>query len=110
MFVPDTPATLVAKATEIAYPFATMGRLSLRFGPWSENMPIFEYKCRRCGHVTSFLEKPGTKGPHKCEQCGSSETDKTLSVFAAQTGASSDSGSRCASAATCPSGTCPLKR
>jgi len=72
-------------------------------------MPIFEYKCRHCGHVTSFLEKAGTKGSHKCEQCGSSETDKVLSVFAARAGATSASDSRCANADTCPSGTCPLK-
>ena len=65
-------------------------------------MPIFEYRCLKCGHVSSFLEKAGTKGPHLCEKCGSGEVKKILSTFAARSSDSSSSGS------SCPTGTCPL--
>lgn len=64
-------------------------------------MPIFEYQCSKCGHVTSFLEK-ATDGriPHTCEKCGSNETEKIFSTFAARSGKASSS--------SCPTGTCPL--
>ena len=73
-------------------------------------MPIFEYKCRQCGHVTGFLEKAGAKGSHKCEKCGSAKTDKAFSTFAAQIGPSKGAPTACAHAGSCSSGTCPLSR
>ncbi len=69
-------------------------------------MPIFEYRCKKCGHVTSFLEKPGSRQSHGCEKCGSKATEKMFSTFSAKSGASS-SASSCATG-TCPTGTCPL--
>ena len=65
-------------------------------------MPIFEYRCDKCGHVTSFLEKANARGAHACEKCGSENTEKVFSTFAAKAGGSSSSG------ASCPTGTCPL--
>jgi len=65
-------------------------------------MPVFEYRCKKCGHVSSFLEKAGSKGPHVCEKCGSRNTEKLFSTFAAKSNDSSSSG------ASCPTGTCPL--
>ena len=65
-------------------------------------MPIFEYRCKKCNHVTTFLEKAGTEGPHVCEQCGSKNTEKLFSTFAVEMGSSSSSSS------SCPTGTCPL--
>ena len=65
-------------------------------------MPIFEYECSKCGHVTSFLEKPNARRPHTCEKCGSNDTEKVFSTFAAKSGTSSCSSS------SCPTGTCPL--
>jgi len=65
-------------------------------------MPLFEYRCKKCGHVTSFLEKAGSKGGHACEKCGSKETGKIFSTFATKTGGKSEGGS------SCPTGTCPL--
>jgi len=44
-------------------------------------MPIFEYKCRDCGHLTEVLERPGAKEKHACEKCGSRQMKKVLSVF-----------------------------
>ena len=64
-------------------------------------MPIFEYRCKKCGHVTSFLEKAGNKKFHACEKCGFKGTEKIFSTFAAKSGGSS-------SGSSCPTGTCPL--
>ena len=64
-------------------------------------MPIFEYQCTKCGHVTAFLEKPDSRGAHRCEACGSKRTEKIFSTFTAKSGTSSSGGS-------CPTGTCPL--
>ena len=44
-------------------------------------MPIFEYECEQCGHVTEVLERPGAKGPHTCEKCGAQEMTKLFSSF-----------------------------
>ena len=60
-------------------------------------MPVFEYRCKKCGHVSSFLEKSGSKKTHACEKCSSKDTEKIFSTFAAKSGSSS-----------CPTGTCPL--
>jgi len=65
-------------------------------------MPIYEYRCKDCGHVTAFLEKLGAKKRHACEKCGSPRTTKMLSTFAAHAGPSSSSDS------SCPTGTCSL--
>jgi len=50
-------------------------------------MPIFEYKCRDCGHKFEVLVYSGdTK--ITCEKCGSENSDKLMSCFA---GAGKDS-------------------
>jgi putative FmdB family regulatory protein len=66
-------------------------------------MPLFEYRCNECGHVTEFLEKADAKAEHQCEQCGSMSTDKLLSAFAVKKGESHKT-----SGPSCPTGICPL--
>jgi len=66
-------------------------------------MPVFEYRCKECGHVTEFLEKADTKGKHECGQCSSPRTEKIFSGFAVKEGESSGS-----TRSSCPTGTCPL--
>ncbi|MGC9454321.1 MAG: FmdB family zinc ribbon protein [Phycisphaerae bacterium] len=66
-------------------------------------MPIFEYRCRECGHVTSFLEKADSRRKHPCEKCGSTKTEKAFSTFSANTHGSTGS-----SGGSCPTGTCPF--
>ena len=55
-------------------------------------MPIYEYKCRTCGRRFEMLRS--MRDGHavaECPACGSGETNRLLSVFAAQTaGAESD--------------------
>ena len=64
-------------------------------------MPIFQYKCKKCGHVMDFLESSSKKVEHKCEKCGSSDMQKQLSSFSCgQSSNGSDS--------SCPTGTCPF--
>ena len=41
-------------------------------------MPLFDYRCKECGHVTEFLERADTKVEHLCEQCGSKKTEKIV--------------------------------
>lgn len=65
-------------------------------------MPIFEYKCKKCGHKTEFLEKGNRKKKHVCEKCGSNDLQKLFSTFSA--GSSLTSGSP----DSCPTGTCPF--
>lgn len=71
-------------------------------------MPIFEYKCDKCGEV---FEKLVSKSDAKveCEKCGSKKVDKQLSAFSASVkegGGNSCSVSDCASC--CPGGSCGL--
>ncbi len=70
-------------------------------------MPIFEYKCDECGHVTEFLEAAGKRGPHPCEKCASTRTQKQFSTFAAQ---AAPEAAAPACGQTCKSGSCPYAR
>jgi putative FmdB family regulatory protein len=65
-------------------------------------MPIFEYKCNKCGHTMEFLEKTQTPRKHTCERCNSSDVQKLLSGFAV--GRSKTMNQACKS---CLSGPCP---
>ena len=46
-------------------------------------MPIYEYKCAKCGAVTSFFEKLDEHHwlNRKCKKCGSRKTRKIMSSF-----------------------------
>lgn len=61
-------------------------------------MPLFEYECKDCGHISTFLEKADTKGVHKCEECGKFRLEKTLSTFSARVTGNVNK---------CPTGGCP---
>lgn len=45
-------------------------------------MPIFEYKCVKCGKVSEFLEMAGSAVEKVCRYCGSRELNKQFSTFA----------------------------
>lgn len=65
-------------------------------------MPIFEYKCKKCGQKTEFLEKADSSKKHICEKCGGNDMQRLFSTFSAVSSLKS-SGSD-----SCPTGTCPL--
>ncbi|MFW6164003.1 MAG: FmdB family zinc ribbon protein [Planctomycetota bacterium] len=44
-------------------------------------MPIYEYKCTECEHVTEVLERPGKPSRPTCRQCGSRRLEKVFSAF-----------------------------
>jgi putative FmdB family regulatory protein len=44
-------------------------------------MPLFEFECRECHHVSEVLVR-GANEPIACEVCGSPKVDKTLSRIA----------------------------
>lgn len=46
-------------------------------------MPIYEYRCRACGKLTSvFTRAQNTEKRVTCEHCGSGETSRAISSFA----------------------------
>ncbi|MFG0249984.1 MAG: zinc ribbon domain-containing protein [Phycisphaeraceae bacterium JB051] len=50
-------------------------------------MPIYEYKCQKCGHVTEQLRSmSAADDATACEECQSKETQRVQSVFAANSG------------------------
>ena len=74
-----------------------------------KGMPLFEYRCKECGHVTEFLEKADSRGRHACDACGSARTEKIFSTFSAQSAqptACADGQCPAGDCATCPGGLC----
>jgi putative FmdB family regulatory protein len=76
------------------------------------DMPIFEYKCQDCGHVTEVLQKSRKSTKQTCEKCDGSNMKRLLSGFAVGQGKSSaptcDSCASLPSCGGCPGGTCSL--
>ena len=47
------------------------------------SVPIYEYKCRKCGRLTSvFLRNAGSAAATRCKACGSRSLERTMSAFA----------------------------
>ncbi|MCK6457911.1 MAG: zinc ribbon domain-containing protein [Phycisphaerae bacterium] len=48
-------------------------------------MPVFEYRCRKCGHdFEELVRRAGESVP--CPECGAKDVERRLSVFAARQG------------------------
>lgn len=45
-------------------------------------MPIYEYRCGRCGHQDDFLEKVGAPSLRKCPSCGRRSFRRLVSLSA----------------------------
>ena len=43
-------------------------------------MPIYEYRCKQCGHQEEFLQKASEPGLSKCPACGKATFQKLLSA------------------------------
>ena len=75
-------------------------------------MPVYEYKCRDCGHTSEALRPMrDADAAMACEDCGSGKTKRIHSVFAAATQeadrpAPTGDCSQCCSA----DGSCPYKQ
>jgi len=57
-------------------------------------MPIYEYRCRKCGKVFEKFQKISEGGDHlTCPSCGGKKPEKLLSSFSSSK--ESDSSSSC---------------
>lgn len=46
-------------------------------------MPIYEYRCRKCGRLTSVFQKTvGSAASIRCKGCGSRQVERAISGFA----------------------------
>jgi putative FmdB family regulatory protein len=43
-------------------------------------MPLFDFKCRNCGHTSEFFIQNMADINLKCESCGSHDLEKMLSI------------------------------
>lgn len=79
-------------------------------------MPIYEYKCRKCGYSFERLAKNSSDHPGNCPECGETEPKKLFSSFAPTSGETSSSGSACGldspcgmgADSPCAGGNCPF--
>lgn len=55
-------------------------------------MPLYEYRCDKCGRVSEFLEPVNAQREHVCEHCGSRKMHKELSACAVSPASSGGSG------------------
>ncbi|MCD4716597.1 MAG: zinc ribbon domain-containing protein [Desulfobacterales bacterium] len=69
-------------------------------------MPIYEFKCKKCGNVFEFLcFRSSDEDTATCPSCGGNKTEKLLSKFSsASSGSSSGLGSSLGSPSCSPSG------
>ena len=52
-------------------------------GSARSSVPIYEYKCRKCGRLTSvFLRSAGSSADKRCKACGSRSLERAMSAFA----------------------------
>jgi putative FmdB family regulatory protein len=53
-------------------------------------MPIYEYRCRKCGEVFEKIQKINEGGEHlTCPSCGGKKPEKVLSCFSSSKGTDS---------------------
>jgi putative FmdB family regulatory protein len=50
-------------------------------------MPLFEFRCRTCGHCFEMLVFATTRSPVVCPSCDASDLEKLYSVFGVGGGA-----------------------
>jgi putative FmdB family regulatory protein len=56
-------------------------------------MPIYEYRCEKCGSRFDVLQRVGEDGKHlRCPQCGHEKVEKQFSAFATSGGSLNVSG------------------
>jgi putative FmdB family regulatory protein len=67
-------------------------------------MPLYEYRCRECGHRFEILQRLGQGADGlECPHCGAPGVEKQYSTFAASTSGGSSRESACG-AGGCGSG------
>ncbi|MBN1556828.1 MAG: zinc ribbon domain-containing protein [Lentisphaerae bacterium] len=69
-------------------------------------MPIYEYRCKKCGHTFEHLARTLADGAKTCPKCGARNPVKQISTFNASVAEGPGAGA--CSTGTCPTGTCPF--
>ena len=70
-------------------------------------MPIYEYLCKDCGVRFEILRSiKEADSPVPCKSCQSGHTQRTLSVFFAQSGSQIVAGGSSGGCSGCTSGSC----
>ncbi|MHC4592716.1 MAG: FmdB family zinc ribbon protein [Planctomycetota bacterium] len=69
-------------------------------------MPLLEYRCRDCGHVTEVLVKADAGNTPACEECEGENTERVLSPFSARIAPEASPSAGCSS---CPDDSCPMR-
>jgi putative FmdB family regulatory protein len=76
-------------------------------------MPLYEYRCSKCGSVSEHLLRSSADTPKACPKCGGHGLEKQFSSFSASAGSSPEMPS-CASGGCdpggCASGSCPFSQ
>jgi putative FmdB family regulatory protein len=63
-------------------------------------MPIYEYRCRKCGEDFEFLVRMSDKQKTiACPKCRSTRTQRLMSAFAGKIGNTAGAGASCGSCA-----------
>ena len=45
-------------------------------------MPLYEYSCKKCGHIFEKLKEPGSnEGQVLCPKCGEKHSKRVYSIF-----------------------------
>lgn len=70
-------------------------------------MPLYEYKCKKCGHAFEALVVNSSAKP-KCIKCGAASVEKQLSTFSTSSGSALPCDSGACSTGSCPTGKCPF--
>lgn len=75
-------------------------------------MPIFEYRCKKCGSVFEELITGDRNKEISCKICGHKETERLMSVIGGISMGRSSSGPSCGTqcnpgASCCSGGVCP---
>lgn len=59
-------------------------------------MPVYDFKCKKCGRVSEVLVLPGKAGPDViCPECGSSSLERLISASCLLKTSNSSSGETC---------------
>jgi putative FmdB family regulatory protein len=64
-------------------------------------MPLYTYKCRKCGHEKEYLVTGGRGAPGECPKCGGKKMERKLGAFRCGGSPGKQPGSSSCSAASC---------